>query len=242
MLSWNISSRRRGSVPFQVCLFLLVSFVLGQLSVAVCAASLQLPETVAVDTHYLFYLHGSWIEQKGVTEPHPRYGLYRYKDIVQSFTDKGFTVISEARFADVLPQEYAEVIVSLVRELLGRGVPASHIAVIGHSKGGQMTMLIASRLAEGDIRYVVMAGCGKKNSEYGNSYGKFLKKRASRMQGRMLSLYDEADSVSGTCQDAFAVARLQDVQETVLTTGKGHGLFYAPAAAWVEPVASWLLR
>jgi pimeloyl-ACP methyl ester carboxylesterase len=139
-------------------------------------------------------------------------------------------------------QEYAASVADQVRRLLGQGVPAGHISVIGHSKGGQMTLMVAAILANDAINYVIMAGCGQKNTEYRSGYEKFLKNKASRMKGRILSLYDEVDRTAGTCDEAFSLAKLQEQKEKVLLTGRGHGLFYAPEDEWIDAVVEWVGR
>lgn len=189
---------------------------------------------------HLFYLHGAWIEQHGLRQPHPQHGPYEYERIVRTLADAGFVVISEARLHDVAPPVYAEQIAGQVRELLRRGVPANQITVIGHSKGGHMALLVASLVQEPTMHVVVMAGCGKPGTMFRRSYERFLATHASRLQGHILSIYDAADREAGSCHEAFAAAADGvESREVVLSTGRGHGLFYTPEPVWLTLVTQW---
>jgi hypothetical protein len=185
-------------------------------------------------------MHGAWIEQHGLDEPHPRHGPYRYDDIVQAFAERDFEVISEVRQGQVHPMEYAMGVADQVLGLLKRGVPPAHIAVLGHSKGGLMTLMVASLVQEPEVRYVVLAGCGKSGGGFRRSYEPFLRGHAQDLRGRILSLYDAADGEAGTCREAFSQRGGLETDEIVLRTGKGHGLFYAPEQVWLAEVFDWL--
>lgn len=199
----------------------------------------ELPETADPDSRYLFYLHGAWIEQHGVAQPHPHHGRYEYQEIVQALADRGFVVISERRTNPVHPVSYAQRVADQVRTLVARGVPPARITVAGHSKGGHMAMLVASQVQEPALRVVVMAGCGAPGAEFRRSYAPFLATRAASMAGWILSLYDAADREAGSCQEAFDRAPAVRSQERMFRTGKGHGLFYAPEPLWLDEVARW---
>jgi acetyl esterase/lipase len=94
-------------------------------------------------------------------QPHPRYGLYEYSAIVQALTDRGFRVISEVRQSDVHPRQYASRVADEVGELLKAGIAPQDISIVGHSKGGNMALIVASLLQQEDANYVILAGCGK---------------------------------------------------------------------------------
>jgi hypothetical protein len=199
----------------------------------------DVPQVIETNQKYLFYMHGGWIEKYGINRPHPSYGYYEYEKIVRAFTEKGFTVISEVRLHEVELYEYAHKIAGQVRRLLKEGVPAKNITIIGHSKGGQMALIVASILKEDKVNFVIMAGCGKKGTMFRRGYEKFLQRHAWRMRGRILSLYDAADKVAGTSKEAFDKAPQVESKEIVLQTGLGHGLFYSPRLVWVDEVVKW---
>lgn len=55
------------------------------------------PQKVDTKAHYLFYLHGL-IAEAGNTRPtSPKFGVYEYEQILDTFKQSGFIVISEAR-------------------------------------------------------------------------------------------------------------------------------------------------
>jgi len=195
-----------------------------------------LPDSVDPQAHYLFYLHGAWIEQHGLDAAHPEFGPYRYAAITQAFAARGLVVVSEVRQGNVDPAAYAQAVAAQVKALIGKGVAADRITVAGHSKGGRIALLVASILANPDVRFVVMAGCWSRSDDE-----QFLRTRAASLQGQMLSLYDRSDRIAGSCADVFAKADAAKLQhkEVVLDTGRGHGLFFAPQPVWIDPVVAW---
>ena len=56
---------------------------------------------------------------------------------------------------------------------------------------------------------------------------------------RLLSIYDQADKIAGTCQELSDKAPGMTFQEEVLTVGRGQGTFFAPRAVWVDRVVAW---
>lgn len=188
---------------------------------------------------YLFYMHGAWIERHGLHQSHPVHGPYEYDEIVRALAQEGFEVNSEVRGGNVHPVEYATRVADQIRSLLEEGVPPGHLLVAGHSKGGHMALIVASLVREPNISYVVMAGCGKKGTEFRRGYEQFLKQNARDLQGRILSIYDSSDREAGSCQEAFQKAAHLETKEIVLHTGQGHGLFYFPQAVWIREIFQW---
>jgi hypothetical protein len=56
-------------------------------------------------------------------EIHGPNGNCKYHDILKTFADNGFTVISEVRSGNIIPSEYAKKIVRQVKKLMNAGVP-----------------------------------------------------------------------------------------------------------------------
>jgi Integrase core domain len=94
-------------------------------------ASLTLPETIDPSRRYLFYLHGAWIEDHGLTAAHPDFGRYQYAEIVHALSDRGFVVISEPRLHEVDSAVYAQLVERQVTALLEKGVPPARASGIG---------------------------------------------------------------------------------------------------------------
>jgi hypothetical protein len=132
----------------------------------------NVPDVIDSSAKYLFYMHGFAIEQGG-----PRARSYDYSGILKELEKRGFVVIGEER-SRVKNDVYAEKVSGQVRKLLAAGVPAKNITVAGHSKGGMITMLVMSMLANPEIAYVNFAGCGKEGSGFGGTL-QFAKNRAS---------------------------------------------------------------
>jgi len=228
------------SIEIVVAFFLLFAL----LSVASIARAdgqkhVEIPDEVDPGKNYLFYLHGAWVEQQGLDRPHPQYGRYAYNEIVQELADQGFVVVSEARPGVTQIPQYARKVAQQVRTLLEQEVPAEHITVSGHSKGGHMALFVASLLQESKLNYVVMAGCGKKGTGFGRGFDLFVKNRAAAVKGRILSLYDEEDQIAATCKEAFDRAAKVETKEVVLKTRRGHGVFYSPETNWIQEVTDW---
>jgi hypothetical protein len=196
----------------------------------------DVPATIDANTRYLFHMHGSIVEDLGVNAQ-GRYGQYRYRWTLEALADRGFVVISEARSrTQVLT--YATTVASQVAKLRAAGVPADHITVTGMSKGGAITMLTTALIGDPDVRFVVMAGCGRLDMfKVANG----LEALGRRPKGRVLSIYDRHDNEAGPCGRYFPEAPGLTFKEIVLDVGRGHALFYTPERVWLDLVVEWAL-
>jgi len=52
---------------------------------------------------------------------------------------------------------------------------------------------------------VFLAGCGF-DGKVRNTYERFLRHAAHHLSGRILSIYDTADNICGSCEEAFHLA------------------------------------
>ncbi len=211
-----------------VCtLFIMASFCLVPTAGA-AEPIYGMPATINPSASYLFFHHNYYVETKGVN------GDCKYYDILKSFTDKGYTVISEIRPKDVSVIEYGKKAAADVRKLLDAGVPPEKITVAGHSKGGVIVLQVAAQLENPKVDYAVLAGCGIKSLEKG--YPDF-----GVLKGNFLSLYAASDKIAGSCGPAFTQAREGfSAKEIVLDSPAGHQLFFKPVDAWMEPLLGWL--
>ena len=201
----------------------------------VCAGSSwrDVPPVVGPACKYLFYLHARLVELGGRQAVSKRHGPYEYDGIVRAFAERRFVVISEVRPAET-SLDYGEKTAGQVRSLLAAGVPAENVTVVGFSKGGFLALAASAALAQPKVNFVIMAGCG-----IGPWRTDILRSIAPRLQGRILSLYDEADDEAGSCREAFGLAAGIASEEVRLRTGLGHGLFYAPRREWLDPASRW---
>jgi hypothetical protein len=184
---------------------------------------------------YLFYLHGKIIEDQGLPAVSPDYGEYQYAAILQVLSGHGFRVISEKRAKDTDSWEYAQRVAGQVNDLLAAGVPPENITVVGASKGGGIAIFVSNLVKNEKVNYVPMAICSSETVSA-------LIDTKVVLYGNVLSIYDSADDLSGSCADLFAYSEgkgLARSEEIVLDVGTGHGILYQPLDEWVEPVVAW---
>jgi hypothetical protein len=191
-------------------------------------SSYGMPSGIDQTAKYFFFLHNYYVEKNGPD------GACKYYDILKAFADQGFVVISEIRTGEIIPSTYAAKVVKQVNKLLNAGVPPENITVGGHSKGGVITLCVASQLGNHRVGFVVLAGCGIKS--LAEAYPDFIK-----LKGDFLSIYASSDSIASSCGTAFSKA-IQGLssKEMELESGKGHKLFFQPESIWLEPVLTWL--
>lgn len=193
----------------------------------------DVPAEIDLKARYLFYLHGLIIENEGVRPTSPRFGVYEYQEILDTFKSRGFVVISEARPKGTDPEQYAGKVVEQVRRLLAAGVPPQNITVVGASRGGGIAMITSTRLKNRRVKFAIMAACGDWD---------VYRKVGIDLWGAILSVYDSKDDMAGTCADFFKKSNgISKKKEVVLKLGLGHGILYRPFKEWVDVVTAWAL-
>ena len=203
--------------------------------------SYDLPSTINPSAKYLFFLHGKIVEMHGPNGIHPCFGIYDYHGIVKSFTNLGFTVISEIRPKGTNLDKYAGKIVRQIKTLLANSIPPEQITVVGFSKGSVITLLVSAKLMDPKVNFVLMSGCSHKGTHVLRSYKKLIGQSVQFMQGRFLSIYDVSDHKCDICQKIFKNASGEATfKEIKVKSGLGHSLFYRPRRNWIEPVVEWI--
>lgn len=192
------------------------------------AADRAFPDSVDTSKRYLFYMHGNIVEKIG---PHKQYQYYQILDRLER---GGVVVVGEAR-GETRMSDYAATVADQVRRLVAAGVPPGNITVAGHSKGGLMSLMVASMIGEPEVRYGALAACGLPGDKFFKPYRMFIDGMAATMKGVFLVMWEESDTDAGACDDAMAVAGAA-FRNTVLTVGEGHQLFYRPAESWITPL------
>jgi|GEM_PF-480893 len=183
----------------------------------------------AKSERYVIYVHGKAVEEGG-RRPSTEFGVYEYDAILKAFRDGGFIVSSEQRPKGADVNVYAKRVADEVRTLLRRGVPPSHITVIGASKGAIITMRASTLLQNPDVRYVLLGDC--------NDW--VYKNYDIRLSGHVLSIYDAGDDFGVSCAPFFRRAgALREHDELELRLGLRHGFLYAPRREWIDPAARW---
>jgi hypothetical protein len=221
----------RVNFPVASSIALLALLATGYITISCSGkASSGLRSSIDPSVRYFFFIHNYYVEKNGPERD------CRYNDILKAFADRGFVVISEVRTGKIVPCTYAQKVVKQVRNLLDSGVPPRNITVGGHSKGGVITLCVASQLENPEVNFVVMAGCEIASVEKSNMYPDFKK-----LKGRILSLYASSDSIAGSCEKAFSmVSGGFSGSEIKLKSDAGHRLFFAPEEIWIEPVINWI--
>ena len=193
-----------------------------------------LPETIDPEQLYLIYLHGKIVEDQGPGAVSETFGPYRYDAILQTFRDRGFQVVAEVRPRDTDPVEYAAHVVEQVNALRAAGVPASHITVVGASKGAGIAVYVSDRVGAEGVNTVLLAICGEQTLAS-------FEQQAVCIRGNVLVIYDRADTIAGSCVKLFERCRdvLDEHHEIELDLGRGHGVLYAPLPEWIGPATSW---
>ncbi|HYC57978.1 MAG TPA: alpha/beta hydrolase [Thermoanaerobaculia bacterium] len=162
--------------------------------------------------------------------PTTRFGVYEYDAILETFRTRGFRVLSTQRGKDADVVAAARDTAAQVRDLLRAGVPASHVTVIGASKGSVITMLASTELQNPEVRYVLLGNCNDS----------VFQRRDTRLSGRVLSIFEETDEFGGTCEAFFSrPGALTAHDEVHLRLGINHAFLYSPVEEWVAPATEW---
>ena len=192
----------------------------------------DVPQSVDIGARYLFYLSG-YIVAAGNTRPmSPKFGVYEYEQILETFKQDGFVVLSEPRKQDREIAPYAQKVAAQVRQLLKAGVPPDHITVVGASQGSWIAMLASTYLQNRNLNFVFIAACSADEG--------FLK--LVDLHGNVLSIYEKSD-VAQSCQDYRRDATgINGWKEVEVNTGLKHGFLFRPLKEWTEPTIAWAKR
>ena len=189
----------------------------------------DVPQKVDTKARYLFYLHGYIVEAGNTRPTSPRFGVYEYQQILETFKAHGFVVISEARKKSPDVEPYAAKVAEQVRQLLKAGVPPKQITVVGASQGSFIAMLASTYVANRSVNFVLIAACAADQG--------FLK--LVNLHGKVLSIYEKSD-LAQSCEnyrmDATGISEWKEVE---VNTGLKHGFLYRPMKDWTEPTIAW---
>jgi pimeloyl-ACP methyl ester carboxylesterase len=190
------------------------------------------PMRIHKEARYLVYSHGRIVEGDDERPVSPDHGIYDFPGIRAALARSGdFEVIAPHRASGLAAEASAQQIHDGVRRLVAAGVKPSRITLIGFSRGGFITALASSRLADLGLNTAIMAICVKG----------FPSAQAMTLAGNVLSIYETSDDV-GSCaglRDSSPAARFEEV---ALSTGLRHGTFYRPIEAWLQPLRAWIDR
>jgi hypothetical protein len=192
----------------------------------------SVPREIDTAAHYLFYISG-YIVAAGNTRPtSPQFGVYEYEKILESFKERGFIVISEARQQSQDIEPYGERIAAQVQQLLKAGVPAKNVTVVGASQGSWIAMLVSTLVANRELNFVFLASCAANDGLL----------NLVNLHGNVLFISERSDT-PGSCQRFRDDAQgIKDYNAIELNTGLKHGFLYRPMKEWVEPAVEWAQR
>ena len=192
----------------------------------------DVPHKIDTEARYLFYLSGYIVEADNTRPVSPRFGVYEYEQILKTFEQSGFVVISEARKKDPEIERYAAKVAEQIRRLLKAGVLPQHITVVGASQGSWIAMLASTYLKNRQLNFVLIAACSAEDG--------FL--QLVDLHGNILFISERTD-LPGACQKFRADATgLGKYKEVMLNTGLAHGFLYRPMKEWIRPTLAWARR
>lgn len=192
----------------------------------------QAQPRVDAESRYLVYLPGYIVEPTKTRPVSPKFGVYEYEQILDTFEQSGLVVISEPRKKDPDIEPYAQKLAEHIRGLLKIGVPAKRITVVGASQGSWIAMLVSTYLQNRDVNFVFIAACSADPA--------FL--NLVNLHGNILSIYERTD-LAQTCQDYRKDATgVNEWKEIEVNTRLKHGFLFKPLKEWIEPTIAWAKR
>jgi hypothetical protein len=181
---------------------------------------------------YIFFLHNRFLEEYKPEDAHPEYGKVEYKEIIEAFKKEHFIVICEIRPRNADVEVYAKKIIRQTDSLIRKGIPASHITVVGTSKGGYIAMTVSTLLKKPDVNFVFIGCCSPE--EPGSN-------PAFNFCGNVLSIYEKSDVLGQSCLQLkeHSTAPVKHFKELELNTGLKHGFLYKAHKEWLTPSIKW---
>jgi ketosteroid isomerase-like protein len=189
----------------------------------------SVPQKVDPKARYLFYISGYLVEAGNTRPTSPKFGVYEYEQILETFKQSGFVVISEARKKSPEIEPYAAKVAEQVKQLLKAGVSPQHITIVGASQGAWIAMLTSTYLENRKVNFVFIAACSADEG--------FL--QLVNLHGNVLFISERTD-LPGSCQRFRADATgLGEYKEIETNTGLKHGFLFRPMRGWTEPIIAW---
>lgn len=205
-----------------------ISFAIGTITGQTTRANIL--NDINTSKSYLFYLHGQIaIENgKGISK---YFGIYEYQNILDTFSRYGYQVISEPRPINAADEFYSAKVSMQIDTLLKAGVNPEKIIVVGASAGAYITIDVAMRIKNKNIKYAILGMC---ESDTYKSY------REKELCGNFLSIYEASDP-HGSCLKLFEDKNcITSLKEIKLNMNNSHAFLYKPYREWVHPLVDWI--
>ncbi len=182
--------------------------------------------------NYLFFLHGRFLENHSLKDKHEEYGRVEYKEILNRFTNLGYTVISEKREPETNASEYAEKVLRQIDSLKALKVPSEKITVVGTSKGGYIAQYVSSYAKDSVLNFVFVGGFHESDIDDMPDV---------QWYGRICSIHESTDDIATSAMKKLErnEGLILDFYELKLNTGKKHGFLYKAMDEWIVPAANW---
>jgi len=212
-----------------------IAFLMHFISFAICTVNGQATRANIlndIDTlkTYLFYLHGQITLEKGKGISQ-YFGIYEYQNILDTFSSYGYKVISEPRPINADDGLYSVKVSMQIDTLLKAGVKPGKITVVGASAGAYITIDVAIRVKNKNIKYAILGMC---ESDTYKSY------KDKELCGNFLSIYEASDP-HGSClklfEDKYCITSLKEIK---LSMNNNHAFLYKPYNEWVHPLVNWI--
>ena len=192
-----------------------------------------LPSKIDPAARYVIYMHGGRLAKNETVYHHDVLGVYDLDVIRKALKDDEYHLISYTRPYKEEDSEAAQQLSHEVQALMGEGVPAENITLVGFSTGAIVVVIAASILEQDKLNIALLAGCA----------GRVIWEAGLAVWGRVVSFYDEEDDNVSSCKVLESRGgKISDFKETVFKTGKGHGLFFTPDEVWLGPLKGWIKR
>jgi hypothetical protein len=178
------------------------------------------------EQRYIFFFHNGFLEQNDLNTVHPEYGRVEYNEILNSFKNDGFIVLSEKRKKNTNSARYAEKIVKQIKSLIKKGVEPEKITVIGTSMGGYIAQYVSTYLANSEVNFVFI-GCFRDVDIEQIPEINFC--------GNILTIYEESDiyGVSAVKRKETSKLAVNHFKEIALQTNLKHGFLYKELDEWL---------
>ena len=202
------------------------------LTAATFAAQVDAQSGADTQSHYLIYIPGYIVEPTNTRPVSPKFGVYEYEQILDTFKRSGLVVISEPRKKDSDIEPHGAKVAEQIRGLLKSGVPAKHITVVGASQGSWIAMLTSTYLQNRNVNFVLIAACSADPA--------FLK--MVNLHGNVLSIYEKTDLAQSCVEYRRDATGVRDWKEVEVNTGLKHGFLFRPLKEWTGPAIAWAKR
>lgn len=181
---------------------------------------------------YLIYISGYIVHAGNLRPTSPRFGIYEYEKILETFRQKGFIVISEARKQSSELEPNATTVAGQIDRLLKDGVPPQQITIVGASQGAWIAMLASTQVKNQNLNFVLLGSCAADDG--------LLK--IVDLHGKVLFISERTD-LPGSCERFRADATgLSEYKFLEINTGQKHGFLFRPLEDWIGPTIDWAQR